>query len=299
MRIILLIFIATNYCHDGDNQSDLQEHLRALQSTFDPSQNLTSKRIIICKLAGGLGNRMQGIISCLALGIALRRTVFVDWQREIRMENGHSNGLMPCGVDELFDQTEEWNWDVEHAIGMHSAQERRDATVEAYRSQLIMSSGQAIDWASLLLCRNLTYLLKRTPILLVPAWRWMPEILQNKAFHPIFQHVITSNDGSVIPFYSSLVGLTFKPIDKIRDASRAILAYAPADARRIGLHVRVGLTTDNEVEREHFFSPAEVTDAWVNCAFASMPHEWRHDNPPRPRFWFLASDSQQGAALLR
>ena len=241
---------------------------------------------------------MQGIMSCIALGIALRRAVFIDWKRETRMDSGHSNGLMPCGVDELFETVEEWSWDVESAIGMHSAQERRDVTVEAYTSQLVLSSGQTIDWASLLLCRNLTYLLKRSPILSVPAWRWMPEILQNAAFRPIFRNVMVPKDGNVLPFYSTLVNQLIRPIPKIREAAEAIIAYAAADSRQIGLHVRVGLVTDNEIEKEHFFSPAEVTDAWVSCAYASMPHHWRHASPPRPRFWFLASDSQDGAFIL-
>jgi hypothetical protein len=280
----------------NDAESVLAE-VRKLQTAFDPSQNISSKRLIVCRMAGGLGNRMQGIVSCVALGLALRRAVFIDWQKETRLESGFSNGLMPCGAEDLFEKTEEWNWDTESALGMHSADEQRSATVEAFRSQLVMSSGQKLDWASLLLCRNLTYLLKRTPILVVPCWRWMPEILQNAAFQPIFSRLFRGAQNGVLPFYSTVVAALFRPIAKVQAAMVAVLSYVPTGARVIGLHIRLGLSTDNAGEREHFFSPPQVTSAWVPCAYASIPHSWR-DPATGARFWFLATDDQTGAALV-
>ena len=230
VSVFLFLVMTAEYDQNEDqliseNQKALLEEIRELQREFNPKQNLTSKRIVVCKMAGGLGNRMQGVVSCVALGIALRRAIFVDWERESRTEPGPSNGLMPCSAAELFEESPSWNWDIESAIGMHSAQERRDATVEAYRSQLLMSSGQTLDWASLLLCRNLTYLLKRTPILAVPAWRWMPEVLQNAAFRPAFERLLRGRDGGVLPFYSSLVAALFRPIPAVR-AAAGLTAYA-------------------------------------------------------------------------
>ncbi len=276
----------------NDAQTVLAE-VRKIQIAFDPSQNLTSKRLIVCRTAGGLGNRMQGIVSCVALGLALRRAVFIDWQREIQLEAGSSNGLMPCGAEDLFEKSEGWNWNTEYAIGMHSADEQLRSTVEAFRSQLVMSSGQKLDWANLLLCRNLTYLLKRTPILVVPCWRWMPEILQNADFQPIFNGLFRGTQNGVLPFYSTIVTALFRPIAKVQAAMNAVLSYVPAGANVIGLHVRIGLRTDNSEEREHFFSPPLVASAWVECAYASIPHSWRSDTAPR--FWFLATDDQTGA----
>jgi hypothetical protein len=294
---LIVCTVSNKNLHEESLSNDAHTVLaevRKIQSAFDPSQNLTSKRLVVCKLAGGLGNRMQGIVSCVALGLALRRAVFVDWKKEIRLEAGSSNGLMPCGAEDLFEKTEEWNWNTEYAIGMHSADEQRSSTVEAFRSQLVMSSGQKIDWASLLLCRNLTYLLKRTPVLVVPCWRWMPEILQNAAFEQIFSSLFRGVQNGVLPFYSTVVTALFRPIAKVQAAVNAVLSYAPSGARIIGLHVRLGLSTDNAGEREHFFSPPLVASAWVLCAYASIPHSWRRDTATAPRFWFLATDDQSG-----
>jgi sulfite exporter TauE/SafE len=297
-----VLFITCSFSDDNHYERSLSNdtetvlaEVRKIQTAFDPSQNLSTKRIIVCKMAGGLGNRMQGIVSCVALGLALRRAVFIDWQTETRLEAGSSNGLMPCGAEDLFQKTQEWNWNTESAIGMHSAEEQRTATVEAFRSQLVMSSGQKLDWASLLLCRNLTYLLKRTPVLVVPCWRWMPEILQNAAFQPIFKGLFRGVQNGVIPFFSTVVGALFRPIAKVQAAMNAVLSYVPAGAHVIGLHVRLGLSTDNAEEREHFFSPRQVASAWVSCAYASIPHSWRRNTATAPHFWFLATDDQAGA----
>jgi len=56
-------------------------------------------RAILCKTAGGIGNRIQGIMSCMMMALATRRALLLQWEREVEV----SNGLMPCDAEDLFE----------------------------------------------------------------------------------------------------------------------------------------------------------------------------------------------------
>lgn len=61
-------------------------------------------------------------------------------------------------------------------------EDKSNTVVEAYVSQMFLRPGQSPGWGDLLLRINLTSMLKWTPVLSIPAWRWMPESLSNPAY---------------------------------------------------------------------------------------------------------------------
>jgi len=111
-----------------------------------------------------------------------------------------------------------------------SAEERRKGTVEVYLSQLASSSGPQEDWADLLLCRNLSNYLKKVPLVVLPAWRWMPEILQNDAHRDSFLQYFkghgvsqeTTDSVQPIPFFRSVAPSLFRPREFIHKASEQV-----------------------------------------------------------------------------
>ena len=54
-------------------------------------------RAILCKTAGGIGNRIQGIMSCMMMALATRRALLLQWEREV---TAYINDLMAIAEEE-------------------------------------------------------------------------------------------------------------------------------------------------------------------------------------------------------
>ena len=264
------------------------------------------RRAVLCKTVAGLGNRIQGIISCLALAVATRRALVVQWEREISTTPPHANGLMPCGLDDVIAFPD--GLDLNESRAYERGDEARVQVVEAYVSQMVLRSGRGPSWGDLLLCTNLTHVLQHTPVLAVPAWRWMPEILSNAAYRDTMERLFSAGRsgprGADPPaFYRTVAPLFIRPAPAVVAAAAALRRYWPGRARAIGLQVRVGLGTDNEAETQHFFTPAKMWRSWLRCAYSALsvlgsPEPAAHNAPPAgaeagPEVWFIAADSTE------
>ena len=264
----------------------------ALQREMLAGAELDRKRVVLCKTVAGLGNRIQGIMSCLALAVATRRALVVQWDREVSTAQPHANGLMPCRLEDVLAFPAGLDLNVSRAFDEPGAAQGK--VVEAYVSQMVLQSGKAPSWGDLLLCTNLTYTLKRTPVLSVPAWRWMPEILSNEAYRSALGDLFGAPSGAGVPdppaFYRTVAPSFLRPAHAVVAAAAALKRYWPAGSRAVGLQVRLGLETDNEDEAVHFFTPAGMWRSWLRCAYCALSRAPQH-NAGAGEVWFIAADS--------
>jgi len=79
-------------------------------------------------------------------------------------------------------------------------------------------------------------------------------------------------------------------------ARHPVNRYWPEDAHRVGLHLRLGLASDNGHEVDHFFTPQSLWSAWVKCAYASLPASARTSKSTRN--FFVSTDDQQVKVLV-
>jgi len=269
--------------------------------------DLGGKRVVLCKTVAGLGNRIQGIMSCLALAIATRRALVVQWDLEVSTTPPLANGLMPCALEDVIAFPPGIDLNVSRAFTHNS--ETHNKMVEAYVSQMVLNSGKSPSWGDLLLCSNLTYMLKSTPVLSIPAWRWMPEILSNPAYGATLEHLFgqpVSTAGPLKPpaFYRTVAPRFVRPAHAVRAAAVALSGYWPEGARAIGLQVRLGLETDNHQESAHFFTPASMWRSWLRCAYAAVSHVEQDASGTAARtraardVWFIAADSTEAKVKM-
>lgn len=264
----------------------------ALQREMLAGPDLDRKRVVLCKTVAGLGNRIQGIMSCLALAVATRRALVVQWDLEVSTAPPHANGLMPCRLEDVLAFPAGLDLNVSRAFDEPGAVLGK--VVEAYVSQMVLQSGKAPSWGDLLLCTNLTYTLKRTPVLSVPAWRWMPEILSNEAYRSALGHLFGAPSGAGVPdppaFYRTVAPSFLRPAHAVAAAAAALKRYWLVGSRAVGLQVRLGLETDNEDEAAHFFTPAGMWRSWLRCAYCALGQAPQH-NAGAGEVWFIAADS--------
>ena len=97
---------------------------------------------------------------------------------------------MPCGLDDVIAFPD--GLDLNESRAYERGDEARAQVVEAYVSQMVLRSGRGPSWGDLLLCTNLTHVLQHTPVLAVPAWRWMPEILSNAAYRDTMERLLSA-----------------------------------------------------------------------------------------------------------
>ena len=283
---------------------------RHLQREMLKGDGLDGKRVVLCKTVAGLGNRIQGIMSCLALAVATRRALLVQWDLEVSTTPPHANGLMPCALEDVIAFPAGIDLNASRAFA--PAEEKHNKIVEAYVSQMVLNSGKSPSWGDLLLCSNLTYMLKHTPVLSIPAWRWMPEILSNPAYSATLQRLFrplqpgdapTSTAFEPPPFYRTVAPEFVRPAQAVLAAADALRAYWPPGSWAVGLQVRLGLETDNREESAHFFTPASMWRSWLRCAYTAVSHlHAAHDPPVRARasqeVWFIAADSVEAKVKM-
>jgi len=239
--------------------------------------DLDGKRVVLCKTVSGLGNRMQAIMSCLALAIATRRALVVQWELELSTTPPQANGLMPCRLEDVLQFPPGIHLNV--SLAFQPSELTHDKVVEAYVSQMVLNSGKTPSWGDLLLCSNLTYLLKHTPVLSIPAWRWMPEILSNAAYRTTLERLFGAENsraaGNSGPpaFFRTVAPSFIRPAPPVLAAATALRRYWSQDARAVGLQVRLGLATDNRDETAHFFTPANMWRSWLRCAYTALSQQ--------------------------
>ena len=266
-----------------------------LQREMLAGAGLDDKRVVLCKTVAGLGNRIQGIVSCLALAVATRRALVVQWDREVSTAPPLANGLMPCRLEDVLAFPAGLDLNVSRAFADPGAAQGR--VVEAYVSQMVLQSGKSPSWGDLLLCTNLTFTLKRTPVLSVPAWRWMPEILSNEAYRSALGQLFGAAPGGAgVPdppaFFRTVAPSLLRPAHALEVAAAALRRYWPPDSRAVGLQVRLGLETDNEDEAAHFFTPCGMWRSWLRCAYSALGGASEHrDEAGAREVWFVAADS--------
>jgi hypothetical protein len=274
--------------------------LRQLQQKMLEGDGLDGKRVVLCKTIAGLGNRIQGIMSCLALAVATRRGLVVQWDLEVATTPPHANGLMPCRLEDALAFPAGIDLNVSRAF--QDPKEMRNKVVEAYVSQMELTSGIRPTWGDLLLCTNLTYMLKDTPVLSIPAWRWMPEILSNTAYRATLERLFGAENsrGRLLDppsFYRTVAPVFVRPAHALLVAAAALRAYWPEHSKAIGLQVRLGLATDNRDEAEHFFTPGYMWRSWLRCAYTVIGQQQPTDRDSNTRntddaeVWFIAADS--------
>jgi len=226
----------------------------------------------MCELHGGLGNRIQGIISCITFAILTNRALVLDWT----IERNVLNGLMPCTVNDLIE--------VRHFSNLSLSQEDMLALqkkkVKVFSSALMEKSGQLSSWGDLLLCRNLSYYLSGIPLVVLPAWRWMPELLANehlsRTLTPIFADLFKekmSQPGTHFPFFQIAAPYFVRPLRHIVESAEQISSLWPKGMKVVGIHIRAGIESDSHREVEHFFSPSDLHPTWIHCAYSAMNHE--------------------------
>ncbi|EKX55370.1 hypothetical protein GUITHDRAFT_99152 [Guillardia theta CCMP2712] len=201
----------------------------------------------------------------------------IDWT----IETNVLNGLMPCPADML---------------------ELHKKKVKVFSSALMEKSGRLSNWGDLLLCRvvrNLSYYLSGVPLVILPAWRWMPELIANQqylfkslrlssAFSSSLSPPLTSvfdehvrvdmsQPGTPYPFFQIAAPYFVRPAGHIQEWAKRISSSWPKDMKVVGIHVRAGIESDSQREVEHFFShrasPAELHPTWIHCAYSAMNHE--------------------------
>lgn len=64
---------------------------------------MARKCVVLCKTVAGLGNRILGIMSCLALAIATRQALVIQRDLEVSTTPPHANGLMPCNLEDVIE----------------------------------------------------------------------------------------------------------------------------------------------------------------------------------------------------
>lgn len=167
---------------------------------LDGDERLERTRVIVCKLRGGMGNRIQGMITCLALGLAMRRSTVFDWPLIDEAED--SNGLMPCGINELFVQPPGFGeWDYSAVVAGLSLKEVESKTVEVYKNMPVMRSGEQSDWRDILLCSNVTNLLEGVPLFAVGSWRYLPTTMANGNHEKDFGKHLSVDQHGDVPFF--------------------------------------------------------------------------------------------------
>jgi hypothetical protein len=274
--------------------------LEHLQNEMLQGTELDGKRVVLCKTIAGLGNRIQGIMSCLALAVATRRALVVQWELEVSSTPPHANGLMPCRLEEVLAFPERLDLNMSRAF--KQPQEMKNKVVEAFVSQMVLHSGRTPTWGDLLLCTNMTYMLKHTPVLSIPAWRWMPEILSNGAYRSTLLRLFGGADKiqedllDPPAFYRTVAPSLIRPAHDLLDTAAALRRYWPSHATTVGIQARFGLATDNKEEKEHFFTPSYLWRSWLRCAYTVLSQEdpGTHDlSAADKEVWFIAADSMK------
>jgi hypothetical protein len=167
---------------------------------LDGGQRLDRTRAVVCKLRGGMGNRIQGMITCLALGLAMRRSTVFEWP--LIDENEDSSGLMPCSISELFVQPPGFGeWEYAAAVSGLPPREVESRTVEAYKSMPVRRSGDQPDWRDILLCSNVTSLLEDVPLFAVGSWRYLPTTMSNENHEEHFFKYLPVDQHGDVPFF--------------------------------------------------------------------------------------------------
>jgi hypothetical protein len=167
---------------------------------LDGDQRLDRTRAVVCKLRGGMGNRIQGMITCLALGLAMRRSTLFDWP--LIDEDEDSSGLMPCSISELFMQPPGFGeWEYAVAVSGLPPREVESRTAEAYKSMPVRRSGEQPDWRDILLCSNVTSLLEDVPLFAVGSWRYLPTTMSNENHKEHFSKFLPVDQHGDVPFF--------------------------------------------------------------------------------------------------
>jgi len=246
--------------------------------------------------------------------ILTNRALLLDWT----IETNVLNGLMPCPIHQVLEVHHISNISLSQELLLDRTLRRADVwqqadmlelhkkKVKVFSSALMEKSGRLSNWGDLLLCRNLSYYLSGVPLVILPAWRWMPELIANQHLSPpltsVFdEHVRVdmSQPGTPYPFFQIAAPYFVRPAGHIQEWAKRISSSWPKDMKVVGIHVRAGIESDSQREVEHFFSPAELHPTWIHCAYSAMNHEttmFRRDSVKgltEKVIFFLASDSME------
>lgn len=217
-------------------------------------------RVVICRPDRGLGNRLQGILSCLAFAIASNRALLIDWQRPANTSDDW-NSYLGASLKDLFKSPDWLNWDARPFV------ERFGENAVRKNSLFVYERG-GVQWVDELVCGRLEF---QQPVVLFWSMRWMPSLVTNTNFYSFFKSWLgTEKDGT--PRFTQLIGSAlFSPVHDITKRVSRIRDLLSGWSVKVNVQARLGMDVDKERAVQTFL-PSEV-DSFLECGYSSLrPH---------------------------
>jgi len=234
--------------------------------------------VLVCQPTGGLGNQLNGLMSCLVAALAAGRAMLIDWRASMQFNNirrGQNAPAYPIGLNQLLKKPLGWDWDLDAHI---------DGPLQLGSK---MSSATELAWNSeKILCSNLTQL--KAPLVVLTMWAWLPGFVANPFHAPQFEEWFGRDQSNALQVYSQIGQAVLAPVNQIQmqlDALRTILR--PQDGNVIGMQIRSGATLFDAKARRPMMNQPDAVAHFVRCSFATMLSTQRN----KSNTWLVVSDS--------